>query len=92
MAHLTPHSPEWFAALEAVNPDQAAFTRQIVGLAGKADVCSVCGGDPAQDYTVVGVQFSPNTDATIRLCDDCREIRSKMHGESFSAISAQKEE
>ena len=85
--HLTPHTPEWFSALEACNPAQAAITKQIVALAGRADVCSVCGDDSAKDYKLVGVQFGPNTAATIRLCDDCRQIRSKMHGESFSLLT-----
>jgi len=41
--YLKPHSPEWFAALEKVNPTQAAQTTQILSLAGRDDVCSICG-------------------------------------------------
>jgi len=35
MTYITPHSPEWFKALEALNPMQAALTKQIIELAGK---------------------------------------------------------
>ena len=86
MSYLTPHTPEWFKALEAANPSQAAMTERIVSLAGKPDVCSVCGDDPAKDYKVVGVKFRANIEATIRLCDSCKEIRSTMHGETFSLL------
>ena len=73
---LKPHSPAWFAALSKQNPQQAQHTRRIVELAGSAEVCSVCGDDPAQDYRVA----SANSGAidTIRLCDDCRAIRLNM--------------
>ncbi len=88
MGYLIPHTPEWFKALEALRPDQAAATRQVLDLAGSTDVCSICGDAPAKDYRVVGVKFGPNLDATVRLCDDCRDIRSQMYGELFSEISA----
>lgn len=83
MTHYVPHSPEWFDALESVNPQQANATRQILTAAGRSDVCSVCGDAPAKDYKVKGVQLGSGVDATIRLCKDCRSIRSNMHGESF---------
>ena len=88
MAHYSPHSPEWFRALESVNPQQAAMTKQIITSAGSPSVCSVCGDDEAKNYKIAGVQLGAGLDATIRLCDDCRSIRSKMHGESFSALDA----
>lgn len=76
MKYLTPHTPEWFSALDSCNRAQAAATKQILTMAGRDDVCSVCGDDPASDYKVVGVKFSTDIGATIRLCDDCRTIRS----------------
>jgi len=36
--YLPPHSPDWSSALEAFNPQQAAHTRQIIKMAGNADV------------------------------------------------------
>jgi hypothetical protein len=41
-----PHSAEWFKALDAFDPQQAAHTREMLRLAGRADVCGVCGDDP----------------------------------------------
>ena len=81
-----PHSPEWFRALDASNPTQAAHTRQIIASAGRDDVCSVCGDDPAEDYKVIGSSFSAKAVASIRLCGDCREIRIEMHGEQFAPL------
>jgi hypothetical protein len=86
MRPLTPHSKEWFTALEKCSPDQAAMTKQIISLAQSSEVCGVCGDDPAQDYEVLGVNFAQGTPATIRLCDDCKSIRARMHGERFRAI------
>ncbi len=73
--HLTPHTREWFAALEGFNPQQARHTRAILTAAGRDDVCSVCGDDPAVDYQIIFPTPQPQSVATIRLCDDCRLIR-----------------
>jgi hypothetical protein len=86
MATLIPHTTEWFEALKAINSRQASATKKIIDLAGKSDICGVCGDVPACDYKVVGVKFDATTDATIRLCSDCRDIRSKMQGESFIGL------
>lgn len=86
MKHLMPHTPEWFVALKASNPSQAITTKQILAAAGESDVCSICGDKPAKDYKVANAQFSPTIGATIRLCDDCRRIRTKTQGESFSPL------
>ena len=86
MTYLTPHTAEWFSALESSNPNQAAMTRQIISSAGRSDVCSVCGDTPATDYKVVGAQFSTAIGASIRLCDDCREIRRSSMVESYIKI------
>lgn len=81
--YLKPHSPEWFAALERVNSIQAAQTTQILALAGRDDVCSICGDDPATDYKLASDQMTPGVVATLRLCDDCLRIRRIMYGENF---------
>jgi len=76
MAHyLKPHSPEWFAALEAFDPFQAVHTQGIIQMAKRSDVCSVCGDHPAFDYKLVHPTPAEDAVATIRLCDDCRTIR-----------------
>jgi hypothetical protein len=87
MKLLTPHTAEWFAALEACNSQQADMTRYAIGLAKRDDVCSVCGTAPASDYKVAGVQFSKDIGATIRLCNDCKGIRTGA-GEKFEKLPA----
>ena len=77
-----PHSDEWFLALAEYDPQQAAHTRAIVAAAGRADVCSTCGDDPTHDFELVGPMPPDEAVATIRLCDDCHQLRS-MQGEVF---------
>ena len=83
MGDLEPRSPEWFAALLTFAPLQAAHTRQIIKLAGRSDVCSICGDAPATDYLLNSETLPPLAVRTLRLCDDCHEIRG-MQGEHFS--------
>jgi hypothetical protein len=78
-----PHTPEWFTALEAFDARQAQHTRQIIGMAKSADVCGICGDDPASDYKATMANIPDKAVATIRLCDDCLKIRSAA-GESFA--------
>jgi hypothetical protein len=86
MTYLIPHTPKWCKALEFLNPMQAAMTKRIIELAGKPEVCSICGDYPATDYKVVGVRFGPSTDATIPLCNDCRDIRRETQGQSYEPL------
>ena len=83
MEALKPHSPVWFAELEKTNPQQAARTHQILALAKRDDVCSVCGDESASDYEL---KAKPGQPTTLRLCGDCLTIRKTMHGEDFSPI------
>jgi hypothetical protein len=80
---LVPHSQEWFSALEAFNPAQAAMTRAVVAAAGRTDVCSICGDDPAAIYELIGRTSAPGAVKTMRLCVDCWTIRRSMYAESF---------
>ena len=80
--YLTPHSSEWFDALAAFNPAQALHTRAILRAAGRSDVCSVCGDDPASDFQMVSPIPDQSSVAAIRLCDDCGSIR-EMNGKSY---------
>jgi hypothetical protein len=84
MGDLEPHSVEWFAALEADAPLQAAHTRRIIEMAGRNDVCSICGDQPATDYFLEGENL-PLAVRTLRLCDDCHEIRG-MQGDHYSRM------
>ncbi|MFZ2285993.1 MAG: YiiX/YebB-like N1pC/P60 family cysteine hydrolase [Bacteroidales bacterium] len=85
---LTPHTDEWFAALAAWNPQQAAHTRLILQQSGNDAVCSVCGDDPVRDYRLVGPGVPDGAICTLRLCNDCWRIRSEMHGESLALLGA----
>lgn len=82
-----PHSEEWFSALEAIDPIQAAQTRQILKSAGRNDVCGVCGDAPATDLRLVTKGLPENALASIRLCDDCRKMRGSMYGETYAPLS-----
>lgn len=83
---LTPHTEEWFAALVAWNPQQAAHTRFILLQAGSDAVCSVCGDDPVRDYRLVGPGVPDGAICTLRLCNDCWRIRAEMHWESLALL------
>jgi hypothetical protein len=87
MAHYpTPHSTEWFEALTAANPQQAMQTATLVKAAGRQDICSICGDDPASDYKLIRPAPRKDAVASIRLCNDCRQIRA-MHGETYRSLS-----
>lgn len=81
---LTPHTPEWFAALAVLNPQQAAHTRTVLQQSESNSVCSVCGDDPTSDYRLVGPGIPRGVLCTLRLCNDCWRIRSEMHAESLA--------
>jgi len=81
--YLKPHSPEWFEALEKSNPKQAAQTRQILSVAGREDVCSICGDEPAREYALVDEQAVWIIVSTLNLCKDCLDIRRDVHRENF---------
>ena len=89
-AALTPHSEEWFAALERWDPAQAQMTMQVIRMAGRADVCSVCGDDPADDYRLHEQYRSAEGVDTLRLCDDCLQIR-RAGGEPFVTMATDEE-
>jgi len=76
MKQPLPHSAEWFAALEQQNPMQAAQSQAMVTSAGHDAVCSVCGDDPVKDWQVDPQDVPSGLVASVRLCDDCYEIRS----------------
>jgi hypothetical protein len=85
---LKPHTRDWFVALEGINPQQATHTRQIIESAGRDDVCSVCGDDPAKDFRLVHPEPALNAVITLRLCNDCRSMRSMFQGETFEPLTS----
>lgn len=76
-----PHSKDWFAALRRINPRQAELTERVIRLAGREDVCSICGDTESAVYRMVG-----DPGLTLRLCDDCKRIQKDMHGASFDRV------
>ncbi|VIO70474.1 hypothetical protein CI1B_31280 [Bradyrhizobium ivorense] len=80
-----PHTSEWFATLHQWDPVQAAQTKFVVDDAGREDVCSICGDDPADDYRLAKPFRPAGTTGTLRLCDDCLEIRRAM-GEPYEKL------
>ena len=88
MKHLSPHSKEWFTALNRFDPQQAASTRKLLKAAGAENVCSLCGSHPASDYEVADKWFEADTPVTFRLCEDCLSIRATNDGERFVPLSA----
>ncbi|MGN6739117.1 YiiX/YebB-like N1pC/P60 family cysteine hydrolase [Dyella sp.] len=82
---LVPHTDEWFAALSRWNPAQAKMTRFVLEDAGRKDVCSVCGDNPAEDYRLDEGHRPAGGVDTLRLCDDCLQIR-RASGEPFMPL------
>lgn len=85
---LVPHTDEWFAALSQWNPVQAMMTRTILQTAGRQDVCSICGDDPAKEYRLDEGYRPPSGVNTLRLCDDCLQIR-RADGEPFEPLGGE---
>ena len=85
-SNAKPHSPEWFTEVEQIDPLQATQTRQVIKLAGRSDVCSVCGDHPALTFRIVVPTPAPGHPGTIRLCNDCLGLRGAV-GEKFGRIS-----
>ncbi len=81
-----PHSQEWFEALEKFNPMQAAIVKQVVATIGRLDVCSICGDNPAKDYKLIAKGLPEDAVATIRLCDDCLNMREHMYKEKYDLL------
>lgn len=73
-----PHSDAWFEASLETNTQQAMLTGIVVDRAGRLDVCSICGEDPAPVYELPGDPGLP-----LRLCKYCLEIRTWMFEEHF---------
>ncbi|MDD2336630.1 MAG: YiiX/YebB-like N1pC/P60 family cysteine hydrolase [Geobacteraceae bacterium] len=84
---FTPHTSEWFTALAAWNPQQAAHTRSILQESKNHYVCSVCGDEPTRDYRLVGPGIPHGAICTLRLCNDCWRIRASMYGESLALLT-----
>lgn len=74
MERVVPHSELWFLIVDRVEPRLGAIARHSIQSARSTEVCSSC-GDPAHDYRLEnGADAMPGV-PSLRLCDDCVEIR-----------------
>jgi len=79
--YFKPHTPEWFRALEANDPGKAQISKMAIEFAGHAEVCSLCGDSPAEDYELIDLDMEADAVATIRLCDVCLGIKTQLYKE-----------
>ena len=86
--YLTPHTPEWFAAMDTFDPSQAQLTRQILKIAGRLDVCGVCGSKNCDDYKVTPRDKTVHSASTLRLCEICRDLRAVVLKEQHVPLDA----
>ena len=78
MEQIDPHSDHWYSIVDRVEPHLAALSRHAVEAEGGANVCSSCGDEPALDYRLVnGAETMPGV-PSLRLCEDCIDIRRGM--------------
>jgi hypothetical protein len=78
---LIPHTYEWFEELRRRNPKQAAHTARLIDIAGRDDICSLCGAIDSRLYKTV---IEPIM--TVRLCPRCRRLQKQMYGLSVDLI------
>lgn len=71
---IIPHSDEWFAIIEQVEPNLAVIAHISMAREGTKEVCSSC-GDPARDYRLANAADAMPGVPSLRLCDDCVAIR-----------------
>jgi hypothetical protein len=86
VVHLIPHTAEWFEALEIWDPIQSAMVQAVIEKFESADICSVCGDEPATDYYLPKPLRSAGGVDTFRLCQDCVGIR-RSSGEAFLPLA-----
>lgn len=80
MEQIEPHTDHWWSLIDRVEPKLAALSRHAVSAEGRTDVCSSCGDYPSHAYRVVnGAETMPGV-PSLRLCDECLEIRRGIMG------------
>jgi len=67
-------------------PGASPHDKRVVQAAGRIDVCSICGDDPAPICKLTKPRPSGDVLITLRLCDDCRSIRKSMHQETYIPV------
>lgn len=78
----TANSQEWMNQLEILVPHQAIITEIIVERAQRQDICSICGDSESSEYR----PLDHKKGVTLRLCEDCKEIRFRRFGEKWTPL------
>ncbi len=79
MEQIEPHSAFWYSIIDQVEPNLAMLSRHAIKAEGSKDICSSCGDEPVTDYRLVnGAETMPGV-PSLRLCNECIEIRRGMH-------------
>lgn len=78
MEQIEPHTTRWYSIVDRVEPHLAALSRHAVETEGGTNVCSSCGDQPALDYRLVNAAETMPGVPSLRLCDDCIDIRRGM--------------
>lgn len=78
MEEIEPHTPYWWSVIDRVEPNLGTISRLAVTSAGRNDVCSSCGDHPAHSYRLVNAAETMPGVPSLRLCDDCLEVRGNM--------------
>ncbi len=84
---IVPHSQHWFQIVDRVEPSLGAIARLSIAQAGRVDVCSSCKDHPAHDYWLMNAAAAMPGVPSLRLCDDCVQIRRDM-GELLEPFTA----
>ncbi|MFC4237717.1 hypothetical protein ACFOY8_21115 [Thalassospira xianhensis] len=84
---LEPHSTDWFELMDKWDPVTAQQIRYVVQQVSTTEVCGICGDTPAEDYRLAPEQRPKGGIDTYRLCDDCLDIRSRLHGENYAPMN-----
>lgn len=79
MEQIEPHSAYWYSIIDRVEPRLAALSRIVVDAEGSVDVCSSCGDQPARPYRLANSAETMPGVPSLRLCDECVEIRRDMN-------------
>lgn len=81
MKYIRPHSSEWFEKLLLESPEQAAQTARLIELAGREDICSICGDEESADYQPVDEAKLP-----LRLCKSCLRMQRERFGLNVNPV------
>ena len=89
MEQIEPHCAYWYSIVDRVEPNLAALSRSAVAAEGSTEVCSSCGDQPTTAYRMVNGAQAMLGVPSLRLCEDCVEIRRGMGNELMSFLPVQ---